>query len=42
MDVLPVAHLSHYLWVLYLPPILVVLGSVLRATLLERREKRDD
>jgi hypothetical protein len=26
---LPVAHVGHYLWILYLIPILVVLGSIL-------------
>ncbi|MDX6608660.1 MAG: hypothetical protein QOF85_585 [Solirubrobacterales bacterium] len=38
----PVAHAGHWLWVLYLPPILIVLGSILRTALSERRKKRDD
>jgi hypothetical protein len=38
----PLAHAAHWLWVLYVPPILIVLGSILRTTLLERRKKRDD
>jgi hypothetical protein len=38
----PLAHVGHWLWVLYLPPILIVLGSILRTTLSERRERRDD
>ena len=25
---IPIAHVSHYLWVLYVPPILIVLGSI--------------
>jgi hypothetical protein len=37
----PLAHVSHWLWVLYLPPILIVAGSILRSTLLERRKSRD-
>jgi len=37
---LPLAHVSHWLWVLYLPPILIVLVSIARTTLIERREKR--
>ena len=37
----PLAHVGHWLWVLYLPPILIVLGSVLHTTLSERRKKRD-
>jgi hypothetical protein len=39
--VLPLAHVAHWAWVLYLPPVLIVLGSVLRARLAERRERRD-
>jgi hypothetical protein len=38
----PLAHTGHWLWALYLPPILIVLGSILRTTLSERRKKRDD
>ena len=39
---LPLAHVGHWLWILYLPPVLIVAGSVLRATISERRRKRDD
>jgi hypothetical protein len=38
--VLPVAHVGHWLWVLYLPPILIVVSSIVRTKLLERREAR--
>jgi hypothetical protein len=38
----PLAHAGHWLWVLYLPPVLIVLGSILRTTLLDRRKKRED
>jgi hypothetical protein len=38
----PVAHAGHWLWVLYLPPILIVVASILRTSLSERRKKRDD
>jgi hypothetical protein len=38
----PLAHAGHWLWVLYLPPVLIVAGSLLRSTLAERRKKRDD
>ena len=34
---LPLAHLGHYLWILYLLPILIVVGGILRSILLERR-----
>jgi cytochrome c-type biogenesis protein CcmH/NrfF len=37
----PVAHVGHWLWVLYLPPILIVIGSLVRSRLLERRERRE-
>jgi hypothetical protein len=36
----PIAHVSHWLWVLYVPPVLVVLGSIVKTTLAERRRKR--
>jgi hypothetical protein len=39
---IPLAHVGHWLWVLYLPPVLIVLGSVIRSTLAERRKKRDE
>jgi hypothetical protein len=38
--ILPLAHVSHWLWLLYVPPVLVVLASIVRTALLERR-KRD-
>jgi len=37
---LPVAHVGHWLWALYLPPILIVLGSIVRTTFSERRRSR--
>jgi hypothetical protein len=40
--IVPVAHVGHWLWALYLPPILIVLGSIARMSLSERRKKRDD
>jgi hypothetical protein len=36
---LPLAHASHWLWVLYLPPVLIVLGSIVKTTLSERRKR---
>jgi hypothetical protein len=35
---LPVAHLGHFLWILYLVPVVVVLVSILA----QRRRDRDD
>jgi hypothetical protein len=36
---LPLAHVGHYLWILYLLPVLVVIGGLLRTLLIERRHK---
>jgi heme exporter protein D len=36
---LPMAHIGHYLWVFYLVPVLVVVGGIVRTTILERRRK---
>jgi len=35
---LPVAHVGHWLWALYLPPILIVVGSIVRAKISERKK----
>jgi hypothetical protein len=37
---LPLAHLGHYLWLMYIPPVLIVLGSILKTTLSQRRRER--
>jgi hypothetical protein len=37
--VLPLAHVGHYAWALYLPPILIVIGSIARTKWVERRRK---
>jgi hypothetical protein len=37
---LPLAHAGHWLWVLYLPPVLIVLGAIVKNVVSERR--RDD
>lgn len=39
---IPLAHVGHWLWALYLPPVLIVLGSLIRSTLAERRRRRED
>jgi hypothetical protein len=41
-NLLPIAHAGHWLWALYLPPVLIVLASIVRTTLSDRRKKRDD
>jgi hypothetical protein len=37
--ILPFAHVSHWLWLLYVPPVLIVLASIVRTTLSERRRR---
>jgi hypothetical protein len=39
---LPVAHVGHWLWALYLPPILIVAGSLARNAYRERSGKDKD
>jgi hypothetical protein len=36
---LPLAHVGHYLWILYLLPILFVVIGIVKTTLSEKREK---
>jgi hypothetical protein len=38
----PLAHVGHWLWVLYLPPVLIVVGSILRTTIKERKLPKSD
>lgn len=37
---LVLAHVSHHLWVLYLPPIAIVLAAIVRSVIAERRRRR--
>ena len=39
---LPVAHVGHYLWALYVIPILIVVGAIVRNTIAQRRPARED
>lgn len=39
----PLAHVGHYaVWVLYVIPVLVVLGAIARGVILTRRAERDE
>jgi cytochrome c-type biogenesis protein CcmH/NrfF len=40
--ILPLAHLGHYFWVLYLLPVLFVVIGIVRTTRAERRRKDED
>jgi cytochrome c-type biogenesis protein CcmH/NrfF len=39
---LPLAHVGHYLWVLYLLPILFVVIGIVKTTRSEKRRKDSD
>jgi hypothetical protein len=36
--VLPLAHVGHYLWVLYILPVVIVILGILKTTLAQRRQ----
>jgi heme exporter protein D len=38
----PFAHLGHYLWALYVAPVAIVVISIVKTTLSERREAREE
>lgn len=42
LDLLPLAHVGHYTWTLYIPPVLIVVYSIVRTTRAERRAKREE
>ncbi|HWO82676.1 MAG TPA: hypothetical protein VNM38_02670 [Solirubrobacterales bacterium] len=39
---LPLAHVGHYLWTLYVIPILIVVGAIVRSAVARRRWARED
>jgi hypothetical protein len=38
----PLAHVGHYLWVLYVIPVLIVVGAIVRNAVAQRRLARED
>jgi cytochrome c-type biogenesis protein CcmH/NrfF len=40
--VLPLAHVGHYLWVLYLLPVAIVVAGIVKSTRAQRREREED
>jgi cytochrome c-type biogenesis protein CcmH/NrfF len=38
--VLPLAHVGHYLWVLYLVPVAIVVAGIVKSTRAQRRRDR--
>ncbi|MDP9277548.1 MAG: hypothetical protein M3O76_04990 [Actinomycetota bacterium] len=39
---IPLAHAGHWLWVLYVPPVAVVVFSIVKTTVSERRAMRKE
>ena len=40
--VLPLAHAGHYIWTLYIPPVAIVVFSIVKTTISERRKAREE
>lgn len=38
---LPLAHTGHWVWLLYLPPVAIVVFSIVKTTIAERRKDRE-
>lgn len=36
---LPLAHVGHYLWILYLLPVAIVVGAIVRNAIAQRRDR---
>jgi hypothetical protein len=41
-QLIPYAHAGHYLWVLYIPPVAVVVFAIIKTTISERRAEREE
>jgi hypothetical protein len=39
-ELIPYAHAGHWLWTLYVPPVAIVIGAIIKSTISERRAKR--
>jgi hypothetical protein len=39
---LPLAHVGHYLWILYVIPVLIVIGGIARTRWIERRRRDEE
>lgn len=42
VQLIPYAHAGHWLWVLYVPPVAVVVFSIVKTTVSERRAMREE
>jgi hypothetical protein len=41
-QLIPYAHAGHYIWVLYIPPVAVVVFAIIKTTISERRAEREE
>jgi hypothetical protein len=41
-QLIPYAHAGHYIWVLYIPPVAVVVFAIIKTTIAERRAEREE
>jgi hypothetical protein len=41
-QLIPIAHAGHWLWLLYVPPVAVVIISIIRTTVAEPRAARKE
>jgi cytochrome c-type biogenesis protein CcmH/NrfF len=39
---LPLAHAGHWIWLLYVPPVAIVVFAIVRTTIAERRKERQE
>jgi cytochrome c-type biogenesis protein CcmH/NrfF len=39
---IPLAHIGHFLWILYVLPVLIVVASIVKTTVSERRKAREE
>jgi len=39
--VLPLAHLGHYLWILYVVPVLIVVAGIIRSSIAQRQGREE-
>jgi cytochrome c-type biogenesis protein CcmH/NrfF len=41
-QLIPYAHAGHWLWLLYVPPVGVVVFAIIKTTIAERRAEREE
>lgn len=40
-QLVPLAHIGHWLWVFYALPVLIVIGGIIRSTRAEKKRERE-